>query len=82
MDCKIGGSNPEGEELFPFSKMARYHSVFYLLTPHFIPKEKWLQHEIHHTYLQREPRLRMNGPIPLLPQYTFIAWTKILPLDI
>jgi hypothetical protein len=82
MDCTIGGSNPEVEELFPFSKISRPHSVFYLLTPHFILEEKWLEHKVHYTHLQREPRLRMSGPITLLPQHTFIAWTRNLLLDI
>lgn len=28
MDCTIGGSNPEGEEIFSFSKKSRSHSAF------------------------------------------------------
>ena len=76
------GSNPEGEEIFSFSKMSRFHSVFYLLTPHFILEEKWLEHKVHHTHLQREPRLRMSGPILVLPNIPSLRGQGFLPLDI
>ena len=40
------------------------------------PKVKWSGRYVHQLPAQRAPGLNMSGAVPLLPLYSFVAWTR------